>query len=102
LREAQQGGERGRRNRLESKLLCAREVGGQERERAPREPEPEIAVENAAEQLEVVRRDEHAAGGDERQQPEVASHRDGDADRRRRADRDDGEGDEHPGGDARP
>ena len=46
-------------------LLRPREVRGEERKGAPGEREPDVAVEAPAEQLEVVRDDDEAAGDDE-------------------------------------
>ena len=52
--------------RLGRQLLGDDEVAGQQRERAPGEREPEVGVEAAAEELEVVGEDEEGADRDER------------------------------------
>ena len=55
---------------LDRQLLGDDEVPGQQRKGAPGESEPEVGVEEAAEELEVVREDEKCACGDEREEPE--------------------------------
>ena len=54
LGEAQKAGEDRREQRLHRDPLGHREVRGQERERPPGEREPQVGVEGAAEELEVV------------------------------------------------
>ena len=85
------GGEHGRR----ADRAGAGDVARDDRERAPGEREPEVGVEAAAEQLEVVGRDEERADRDQRQDPEAEADRDDDPDRAGRGDRDDRERDEH-------
>src|SRR5205823_1938634 len=87
---------------LRANALGHREVAGYDGEPAPRAGEPPVAVEAAAEELEVVRDDEEASARDENEQPEVACDRDADADRDRTADRGHRERDERPVADARP
>ena len=57
------------------------EVAGQKREAAPGEGEAEVVVNRAAEEFEVVGRDQDGSYGDEDQQPEVERDRAGDPDR---------------------
>ena len=87
LRVARQGCEGRGEDRLDTEPLGAGEVGGQERERAPGEREPDVGVQAPAEELEVVREDEDRPGCDEREQPEVERDRAGDPDPDRGGDR---------------
>src|SRR2546430_2518302 len=65
----QQRSEQGCEDGLARDPVRHREVGGQNRKRAPARRQPEGVVEQAAEKLEVVRDGDEGAEGDERQQP---------------------------------
>src|SRR6185503_7506150 len=54
LREREERGPGGREDRRDANRPGLRDVRGDERERAPREPEAEVGVDATAEQLEVV------------------------------------------------
>ena len=75
------------------------EVSGQDRKGPPRKREPEVAVQASAEKLQVVRKDEEHAGGDERQErwPDHGYAGKPEADRAHEAR--DRRCPEHPGGD---
>src|SRR3989442_5907552 len=83
--------ERGRIGRGEEAFGANRlrldEEAGERGKAAPREREPPVRVEAAAEELEVVREDQEAAGGDEREQPPAPGRRRVHADRERAAER---------------
>src|SRR6476646_3238187 len=80
LSMAQECGKRGGEHRLDANRFGGGKVRGQHRERAPREREPRIAVQAAAEELEVVRDRDERSNSDESEQPEVCTQRYGDAD----------------------
>src|SRR5919201_734002 len=101
LRPAEQSGEQGGEQRRAAQRVRACEVRGQHRERAPAEREPRIAVQAAAEELEVVGDDESGSGRNEDEKPEIALHGDDDSDRCGGGDRRRREGDQRPGWDQR-
>ena len=74
--------------------LSRGEVAGQERKGAPREREPEVAVEAAAEELEVVGERHKSAHGHERADPGLDGDRAKDADRDGRHERSGAENDQ--------
>src|SRR6476646_1562114 len=96
LSMAQECGKRGGEHRLDANRLGSGKVRGQYRERATREREPRIAVQAAAEELEVVRDRDERSNSDEGEQPEVRAQRYGDADPCCGGKRGDGEHDECP------
>jgi len=77
---AQECGKCGGEHRLDANRLGGGKVRGQHRERAPREREPRIAVQAAAEELEVVRDRDERSNSYKGEQPEVRAYRYGDAD----------------------
>src|SRR4051812_26963216 len=91
LSMAQECGKRGGEHCLDADRLGGGKVRRQHRERAPREREPRIAVQAAAEQLEVVCDRDERSNSDEGEQPEVRAHRYGNADSCRGSERCDGE-----------
>src|SRR5207247_6186100 len=88
LDEAQPRRVGGREEALDAQRLRLDEEAGQRGEAAPREREPEIRVKAAAEELEVVRRDEERARRDEEQEPPAPRGRRPSADRDRGRERD--------------
>ena len=101
LRKAQEAGERGREHCSERDPLGHREVADEQRERPPVEAEPDIGVERAAEQLEVVGDDDERADSDERGQPRRVGDRAVDAEHDGTPDRDGAQPDERAVGDPR-
>src|SRR5919204_2650389 len=81
LRVAQQRGCSGRDHRLDANRLRSREVRREQRQRSPREREPQIPVQAAAEQLEVVGDRDERTRRDEREEPQARVDRGADADR---------------------
>ena len=69
LREREEHGERGRKQRCDAQLTGDRRIAADHREATPREAEPQVRVEAAAEELEVVGDDEEEADGDEEGEP---------------------------------
>ena len=99
LRQAGHEREQRAEDRRLGQPLSRDEVRGQHRECAPGEAEPRIAVEGAAEELEVVGDDEEAARRDEEEQPGRPGQGGGDADRNGAADRHSGKRDQDAGRD---
>ena len=101
LGRAQQGARGGRDHRGHTHVGGLREGRRQHRERPPRQREPQVRVERAAEQLQVVGHHEERAGDDEDAEPgrdldhAVDAERDGAREPR------DGHGDEHGARDSR-
>ena len=95
LREAQRHRERGRGDGLGRDPPGGREVRGEQGKASPGEPEPQVGVEAAAGELEVVRAYDEDARGDERADPRVSRHGAVDPDRRSDRDRAGGEQGEH-------
>ena len=82
--------------RRHTELCGLREVRGEHRESAPRQREPEVGMERAAEQLEVVRDHEEGADHDEHAQPRRDLDHAVDAERDRAREADDRDGDQAP------
>ena len=78
-----------------------RDERGDEGEGAPREREPELGVDCAAEELEVVRGDEERAEDDERNEPGGRRCGDSEPDRARSGGRDEGDTEQRPPRDRR-
>ena len=95
MREREENGERGREQRRDAQISGDRRVSTDDGKPAPGETEPEVRVESAFEELEVVGEDEEDADRDEQGDPGLEGDRARNSDRARRADRDRGQGDEH-------
>ena len=102
LRQREEDGEGSGEQGGEVEIACDRCVAADDREAAPRKPEPEVRVEASFEELEVVGEHQEEPDGNECHEPRLEPDRAYHSDRARACDGDRGESYEDGAGDSRP